>query len=113
LKLVPERSPPHPARVEVRLRNPNGASTGSLYGRYGLRSIHDLVWAAGVGAGVGGAALPAPLAPLLRDQPLTPGADIHVVQRLLGHSNFASTTRYLHLSDADLADAVDKAFPEE
>ena len=41
------------------------------------------------------------------------GADIHVAQRLLGHSNIATTTRYLHLSDADLAEAVDKAFTED
>jgi site-specific recombinase XerD len=41
------------------------------------------------------------------------GVDIHVVQRLLGHSNIATTTRYLHLSDADLTDAVEKAFPAE
>jgi site-specific recombinase XerD len=38
--------------------------------------------------------------------------DLHVVQRLLGHSNIATTTRYLHLSDADLLAAVDRAFPE-
>jgi site-specific recombinase XerD len=38
--------------------------------------------------------------------------DIHVVQRLLGHSNIATTIRYLHLSDADLTDAVE-AFPAE
>jgi site-specific recombinase XerD len=34
-----------------------------------------------------------------------------VVQRLLGHSNIATTIRYLHLSDADLIDAVDRASP--
>jgi site-specific recombinase XerD len=37
--------------------------------------------------------------------------DIHLVQRLLGHSHIATTVRYLHLNDADLADAVDMAFP--
>jgi hypothetical protein len=31
------------------------------------------------------------------------GADIHVVQRLLGQSNIATTTSYLHLSDAALS----------
>jgi site-specific recombinase XerD len=41
------------------------------------------------------------------------GVDIHLVQRLLGHSNIAMTIRYLHLSHADLSDAVDKAFPAE
>jgi len=40
------------------------------------------------------------------------GEDIHVVQRLMGHSNIVTTTRYLHLSDADLLAAVDRAFPE-
>jgi site-specific recombinase XerD len=31
---------------------------------------------------------------------------------LFEHSNIATTSRYLHLSDADLLDAVDRAFPE-
>ncbi len=39
------------------------------------------------------------------------GVDIHVVQRLLGHSNITTPTRYLHLSDTDLAEAVNRAFP--
>ena len=41
--------------------------------------------------------LPAPLAPLLCRRLLRRGAEIHVVQRLMGHSNIATTTRYLHL----------------
>ncbi len=39
------------------------------------------------------------------------GEDIYVVQRLMGHSNIATTTRYLHLLDADLLAAIDRAFP--
>jgi len=34
--------------------NPNGASTSGLYGRYGARSIADLVRAAGDGDGISG-----------------------------------------------------------
>jgi site-specific recombinase XerD len=40
------------------------------------------------------------------------GVGIHAVQRLMGHSAIAATTRYLHLSVADLTDAVDRAFPD-
>ena len=34
------------------------------------------------------------------------GEDIHVVQRLMGHFNIATTTRYQRLSDADLSAAM-------
>lgn len=39
------------------------------------------------------------------------GVDLHVVQRLLGHSNLETTTRYLHLLDADLRAAIDRTYP--
>lgn len=41
------------------------------------------------------------------------GEDLHVGQRLMGHSNIATTSRYLHLSDADLSAAVDWEFPKD
>ena len=62
--------------------------------------------------GRGRSALPPPVAPHLRHEPVRRGEDIHVVQRLMGHSNIATTTRYLHLSDADLLEAIDRAFPD-
>ena len=40
------------------------------------------------------------------------GVDVFKAKRLLGHSKLATTERYLHLVDDDLADAVDLAFPE-
>ena len=104
---------PCPREVGLLLRQPLGATRRALRGT--LRPDDG-----GQGGparrhrGRGhGSPLPPPLAPLLRHEPVAPGVDIHVVQRLLGHSNIATTTRYLHLSDTDLADAVDKAFPAE
>ena len=40
------------------------------------------------------------------------GVDIYNVKRLLGHAKLVTTERFLHLSDDDLADTVDEAFPE-
>lgn len=65
------------------------------------------------GAGVSGRHFPHRWRHSYATSLLRRGADIHVVQRRLGHANIATTTRYLHLSDADLTDAVGKAFPAE
>jgi len=92
--------------------NPNSARTRKFNGRYGARSVAHLVLAAGTGAGISGRHFPHRWRHSYATSLLRRGTDIHVVQRLLGHSNIATTTRYLHLSDTDLADAVDRAFPE-
>ena len=88
--------------------NPSAQRGGTNAGRFGPSSVTVLVRAAGSGAGVSGRHFPHRWR-----HHLVAAADIHVVQRLLGHSNIATTIRYLHLSDADLSDAVDKAFPAE
>ena len=62
--------------------------------------------------GFGRSTLSPSVAAQLCHEPRRRGEDIQVVQRLMGHSNIATTTRYLHLSDADLLEAVDRAFPE-
>ena len=90
--------------------NPRG--NRSLRGPYGPRALHNLVVEAGTSAGVAGRHFAHRWRHSYATSLIRRGEDIHVVQRLMGHSNIATTSRYLHLSDADLLDAVDRAFPE-
>ena len=91
-----------------------GSHRGDRYeGRLGPTCVANLVRRAGAEAGVAGRHFPHRWRHSYATTLLRRGADIHVVQRLLGHANIATTTRYLHLCDADLSDAVNKAFPAE
>jgi site-specific recombinase XerD len=90
--------------------NPRG--NRKLRGRYGPRALYGLVLEAGTSAGVTGRHFPHRWRHTYATCLIRRGVDLHVVQRLLGHSNIATTTRYLRLSDADLLAAVDRAFPE-
>jgi site-specific recombinase XerD len=90
--------------------NPMG--NRSLRGRYGPRALHNLVVEAGTSAGVTGRHFAHRWRHTYATSLVRRGEDIHVVQRLMGHSNIATTSRYLHLSDADLIEAIDRAFPE-
>jgi len=90
--------------VLERQREPPRSLRGSGAARSGLR-----------GRGLGGRHRPPPPTPWRHTYATSlvrRGEDIHVVQRLMGHSNIATTTRYLYLSDADLLAAIDRAFPE-
>ena len=91
--------------------NPKSIRGRQLHGRFGPRAVHELVRKAGEGAGAPGRHFAHRWRHTYATSLLRHGEDIHVVQRLLGHSNIATTIRYLHLSDADLIDAVDRAFP--
>jgi site-specific recombinase XerD len=90
--------------------NPRG--NRSLRGRYGPRALHNLVVEAGTSAGVAGRHFAHRWRHTYATSLVRRGEDIHVVQRLMGHSNIATTSRYLHLSDADLIEAIDRAFSE-
>lgn len=91
--------------------NPESDPALQFHGRFGPRAVHELVRHAGAGAGAPGRHFAHRWRHTYATSLLRHGEDIHVVQRLLGHSNIATTIRYLHLSDADLMDAVDRAFP--
>ena len=90
--------------------NPRG--NRRLRGRYGRRALEDLVAEAGTSAGVTGRHFPHRWRHTYATSLVRRGEDIHVLQRLMGHSNIATTSRYLHLSDTDLVEAVDRAFGE-
>ena len=90
--------------------NPRG--NRKLRGRYGARALHNLVVEAGTSAGVAGGHFAHRWRHSYATSLIRRGVDLHVVQRLMGHANIATTTRYLHLSDADLLAAIDRAFPE-
>ncbi len=93
--------------------NPSSHRGDRYDGRIGPTCVANLVRRAGTEAGVVGRHFPHRWRHTYATSLLRRGADIHVVQRLMGHANIATTTRYLHLSDADLSEAVDKAFPAE
>ena len=93
--------------------NPSSHRGDRYEGRIGPTTVAKVVAGAGTGAGVGGRHFPHRWRHSYATSLLRRGVDIHVVQRLLGHANIATTTRYLHLSDADLSDAVERAFPAE
>jgi site-specific recombinase XerD len=83
-----------------------------LRGRYGPRALYGLVLEAGTSAGVAGRHFPHRWRLSYATSLVRRGEDIHVVQRLMGHSSITTTTRYLRLQDADLLAAIDRAFPE-
>jgi site-specific recombinase XerD len=92
--------------------NPNSAMNEQYYGRYCPDAIANLVRDAGRNAAITGRHFPHRWRHTYATSLLRRGVDIHLVQRLMGHSNIATTTRYLHLYDTDLAEAVNQAFPE-
>lgn len=82
--------------------------------------LHHTAGAGGAGGGArgarcgcGGSALPAPLAAHVRDRVGRGGVDIHLVQRLLGHSSIASTLGSSHLAIDDLQDTVAGLFADD
>ena len=68
--------------------NPRG--NRRLRGRYGPRALHDLVLEAGTSAGVAGRHFPHRWRHTYATSLIRRGEDIHVVQRLMGHSNNAN-----------------------
>ncbi len=90
--------------------NPNGMPGTAVYGQLAERAAFDIVHRHATTAGLTGHHHPHRLRHSYATDLLRRGASLEEIRRLLGHSAITTTIRYLHLTDRDLATAIDRAF---
>lgn len=94
----------------------NGGGTALFLNRWGgrlsVRSVQKLVSATAAAAGhAPGKVSPHVLRHSFATHLMDGGADLRVVQELLGHQNLATTQVYTHVSQARLAEVIARAHP--
>jgi tyrosine recombinase XerC len=93
-----------------------GEESGALFtnlrgGRLGTRSVHRIVKCRARAAGIDRRVTPHTLRHTFATHMLGEGADLRLIQELLGHSRLTTTQRYTHVSPEHLMKVYDSAHP--
>lgn len=90
--------------------NPNSQTNGRHIGRIAPRAVHHIVHRIGVASGVPGDHYPHRWRHHYATSLIRAGVSLEHVRKLMGHARIATTVRYLHLDNDDLAHAVNATF---